>query len=142
MAKHKVVTTDADIDRAMERAKALENEPRLTEVEYKSGRGLDLIILRMSDGHRYLIPREDIEGLQGATKEQVAEMEILGSGTGIHWPALNVDHYVPNLLRQLYGTRRWMAQLGRSGGASTSAAKQKASQANGHKGGRPRKKVA
>jgi Protein of unknown function (DUF2442) len=142
MAKHKVITTGAEIDRALDRARALENEPRLTAVEYKSGRGLDLIILRMSDGHRHVIPREDLEGLQGATKEQIGEMEILGNGTGIHWPALDVDHYVPDLLRQQYGTRQWMAQLGRSGGRATSAAKKKASRANGLKGGRPRKEVA
>ena len=51
--------------------------------------------LKLSDGHRRLIPREDVEGLQEATPKQVAEMEILGKGTGLHWPALNLDHYVP-----------------------------------------------
>jgi len=40
MAKHKVVTTDVEIDRALAQAEALENEPRLTGVEYKARRGL------------------------------------------------------------------------------------------------------
>ncbi len=142
MAKHKVVTTNADIDRALGRAKSFAGEPRLLSVEYRSGRGLDLLILTMSDGHRQVIPREDLEGLQSATEDQIVEMEILGGGTGIHWPALDLDHYVPNLLRQQYGTRRWMAQLGRSGGSSTSPAKKRASRTNGMKGGRPRKKIA
>ncbi len=100
MANHKVITTNADIDRALQRAKSLAGEPRLLSVEYRSGRGLDLLILTMSDGHRQVIPREDLEGLQSASKNQIAEMEILGGGTGIHWPALDLDYYVPSLLRQ------------------------------------------
>lgn len=95
MAKHKVITTDAELDQALKVAQELQAEPRVTGVEYKSGPGLDLLILKLSDGHRRLIPREDVEGLQEATPKQVAEMEILGKGTGLHWPALNLDHYVP-----------------------------------------------
>jgi hypothetical protein len=140
MAKHNVITTDADIDRSIERAKDLQDEPRVTEVEYRPGAGLDLLILKLSDGHRQLIPREDLEGLQGATREQIAQVKILGNGTGLRWPALNLDHYVPNLLRHIYGTKRWMAEIGRSGGSVRSVAKRKASQANGLKGGRPKRK--
>ena len=140
MAKHNVVTTDAEIDRSIERAKDLQDEPRVTEVEYRPGAGLDLLILKLSDGHRQLIPREDLEGLQGATREQIAQVKILGNGTGLHWPALNLDHYVPSLLRHIYGTTRWMAEIGRSGGSAGSAAKRKVSRANGVKGGRPKRK--
>jgi hypothetical protein len=140
MAKHNVITTDAEIDRSIERAKDLQDEPRVTEVEYRPGAGLDLLILKLSDGHRQLIPREDLEGLQGATREQISQVKILGNGTGLHWPALNLDHYVPSLLRHIYGTKRWMAEIGRSGGSVKSAVKRKASQENGLKGGRPKQK--
>jgi len=140
MDKHKVVTTDAEIDRALLRAGALEGEPRVVSVEYRPGAGLDLLILKLSDGRREIIPREDLEGLENATREQVARIEILGNGTGLHWPELDVDHYVPGLLKHIYGTKRWMAEIGRSGGSARSAAKRKASRANGLKGGRPRRK--
>ena len=140
MARHNVVTTNAQIDRAIEQAWSLRDEPRVTEVEYRPGPGLDLLILKFSDGHRHVIPREDLQGLQSATKEQIANVEILGNGTGLHWPALNLDHYVPSLLRHVYGTKRWMAEIGRSGGSVKSAAKRKASQKNGFKGGRPKRK--
>lgn len=138
MAKHKVVTTHAEIDRAIGRANQPQDELHVTAVEYKSGPGLDLLVLKLSDGHRHVIPREDLQGLQSATKEQIARIEILGNGTGLHWPALNLDHYVPSLLRHVYGTRHWMAEIGRSGGSSKSTAKRKASRTNGLKGGRPR----
>jgi hypothetical protein len=141
MDKHKVVTTDAEIDRALLRAGALEGEPRVVSVEYRPGAGLDLLILKLSDGRREIIPREDLQGLENATREQVAQVEILGKGTGLHWPELDVDHYVSGLLKHIYGTKRWMAEIGRSGGSARSAAKRKASRANGLKGGRPRRKA-
>ena len=99
MAKHKVVTTNAEIDGAIEQAQGLKHEPRVLSVEYKRNPGLDLLILKLSDGRRHLIPREELQGLQSATKEQVAAVEIVGQGTGLHWPALDVDHYLPSLLR-------------------------------------------
>jgi hypothetical protein len=140
MARHKVVTTDTEIDRAIEQAKSLQKEPRVTEVEYRPEPGLDLLILQLSDGHRLLIPREALQGLHSATKEQIAQVEILGNGTGLHWPALNLDHYVPSLLQHIYGSKRWMAEIGRSGGSVKSAAKKRAARANGLKGGRPKQK--
>ncbi len=142
MAKHKVVTTDAEIDRAIAQAKNLREEPCVTSVEYRPGPGLDLLILKLSDGHRHLIPREDLQGLQSASKAQIADVEIVGNGTGLHWPALDVDHYVPSLLRRVYGSKSWMAGIGRSGGSSKSGAKKRASRINGLKGGRPRQKGA
>jgi len=140
MAKHRVITTDAEIDRAIEQAHLLQDEPRVMAVEYKSGPGLDLLILKLSNGHRVVIPREDLQGLRKATKEQIAQVKIIGNGTGLHWSALDLDHYVPNLLRHIYGTKHWMAEIGRRGGAAKSPAKRKASRANGLKGGRPRQK--
>jgi hypothetical protein len=140
MAKHEVVTTDAQIDKAIQQAGALVNEPRVTAVEYRPGNGLDLLILKLSDGRRHLIPREDLEGLSGATRDQIANVEILGRGTGLHWPDLDLDHYVASLLRHVYGTSRWMREIGRAGGSATSARKRKAAQLNGKKGGRPRHK--
>lgn len=145
MAKHKIfgqkiVTTDAEIDRALEHAKSLQGELRVTEVEYRPGAGLDLLILKLSDGRRHMIPREDLQGLQSATKEQIARVQILGKGTGLHWPALDVDLYVPSLLRGVYGNKKWMAEIGRNGGSVKSAAKKRAARVNGLKGGRPRRK--
>ena len=140
MAKHEVITTDAEIDAAIQRASAVADEPRVISVEYRPGRGLDLLILQMSDGHRCVLPREDLQGLRNATREQVAKIEILGQGTGLHWPLLNVDLYVPALLSGIYGSRRWMAEIGRSGGIKTSAAKRRSSRLNGSRGGRPKRR--
>jgi hypothetical protein len=140
IVRHKIVTSDAEIDRAIEHAKNVQSEPRVTEVEYRPGPRLDLLILKLSDGRRHLIPREDLQGLRSATKEQIARVEILGKGTGLHWPALDVDFYFPGLLRGVYGNKKWMAEIGRSGGSVRSAAKKRAARVNGLKGGRPRQR--
>jgi hypothetical protein len=136
-----IATTDVEIARAIERAKRLRNELLLTGVEYKPGPGLDLIILKLSDGRRHAIPRELLQGLESGTSNQIAHVEIVGGGTGLHWPDLDVDLYVPGLLRGVYGNLEWMTKIGRAGGSAKSFAKKRAARANGLKGGRPRRQA-
>jgi hypothetical protein len=136
MAKHKVITTDAKINRALERAKTL-RESRVLNATYNPE--LNLLLLQLSDGHRRVIPAEDVEGLQTATVAQRSAIEILGKGTGLHWPKLNLDLYVPTLLQGITGTKRWLAEMGRKGGSAKTPKKRKASQRNGRFGGRPKK---
>ena len=138
----KILTGDTEIDRAIERAHRLRNEPLVSEVEYHPGPGLDLLILKLSDGSRHVFPREDLQGLESGTKEQIENVEIAGGGTGLHWPELDTDLYVPALLRGVYGNRQWMAKIGRRGGLARSTAKKSAARTNGLKGGRPRREAA
>ncbi len=63
----------------------------------------------------------------------------VGNGSSLHWPELDLDVYVPNLIKNIYGTKKWMSALGRRGGMVRSAAKCRSSRKNGAKGGRPRK---
>jgi len=140
-SRHKVGFTDADFKRAIERAGKLRHEPLASEVEYKAGPGLDLFVVKFTDGSRRAIPREDLQGLQSGTPEQLSRIEIVGGGTGLHWPDLDADIYVPALLRGIYGNNLWMAKIGQRGGSVRSAAKKRAARANGLKGGRPRRKV-
>lgn len=136
--RHKVVFSDAEFDRAIERGKRLRNEPLVTEAQFRPGSGLDLFIFKLNDGRRLAVPREDLQGLQAGTKDQFARIEIVGGGTGLHWPDLDVDVYVAGLLRGIYGNKKWMAEIGRRGGSARSAAKKRAARVNGLKGGRPR----
>ena len=98
-----------------------------------------LLILNMSDGHRVVLPLEDIQGLAFASPAQLDEFELLGRGTGMDWPSLGVSFTVSGLLEGSYGNRLWMQMLRRRGGAAKSEAKAAAARANGAKGGRPRK---
>ncbi len=81
----------------------------------------------------------DLRGLERAEPAQLDEIEILSSGSGIRFPKIDKEVLLPDLLKDLLGTRRWMAsRLGRAGGLSRSKAKQASSSANGALGGRPR----
>ena len=140
--RHTVITSDAEINRAIERAKRVTAQPLVAEVEYRPGSGLDLLILKLTDGRRHVIPREELQGLQSGPKDQIARVEIVGGGTGLHWPSLDLDVYVPGLLRGVYGNKKWMAEIGRRGGSAKSVAKKRAARANGLKGGRSRQNGA
>jgi len=137
-AAHRVVTTDAAIDAAIISARNVDmRRPRAIDARYVRSR--DGIAVALSNGVQVMIPRALIQGLQEATVEQLLVIEIEKRGFGLHWPALDVDHYVPALLAGVFGTRQWMADLGRKGGKVTNPAKASASRANGRRGGRPRK---
>jgi len=137
MAEHEVITTDAEIDAALQLAKLHDNGPVARTVEHSQD--LDLLIVWLSNGRRLVLPVEDIQGLGNATHEQLQRYELLGRGTGISFPELDVDLYVPTFIEGVYGNHRWMAQLGKRGGAAKTEAKRLAAQANGAKGGRPKR---
>lgn len=140
MTRHRVITTDAEIDAAIAQAREEEKtRPRAVRAYYDpSG---DKVIIRLASQVDVAIPRARLQGLENATAAEVAEIQLEGAGSGLHWPALDVDHYIPGLLAGVFGTRRWMSELGRKGGAVRSAAKAAAARIKGHKGGRPRQRV-
>lgn len=134
----KVSTTDAQIDEAIAQAAIYESQSaRVIKAGYR--RKGDLIVLVLSSGIEVAIPSTLLQGLRGAKPEQLRQIRIEGPGTGLHWPALGVDHYVPALLRGAFGTRQWMAAWGKKGGRAQTSAKAAASKRNGRRGGRPRK---
>jgi len=140
-SKAPAITSNQQIGSALAQArKFAASDRRVVRVAYE--KKPDLVTLHLDDGVRVSIPRMNLQGLQDAKPAQLSKIEILGRGTGLHWPLLDVDHYVPGLLNHTFGTSHWMAELGRRGGAATSAAKAAAARANGKKGGRPREHVA
>lgn len=96
------------------------------------------IVIGLSTGVELAFPASLAEGLAGARADELAEIEISPSGLGLHWPTLNADLYIPELLQGVFGSKRWMAaELGAAGGRVRSSAKAAASRTNGRKGGRP-----
>jgi hypothetical protein len=135
--KHKVLSAGKEIEAALQRAREFEREdPRAEDAQYDAED--DSIVVHLPAGVKLSIPRTLIQGLAEAEIGDVAEIEVIDEGTVLSWPRLNLEHYVLGLSEGLFGTKKWMAQLGRKGGSSTSEAKRIAARENGRKGGRPR----
>jgi hypothetical protein len=97
------------------------------------------IFIEIQNGVVMGFPYKLLQGLESAGAEQLTEVEVTPSGYGLHWRSLDVDLGVPQLVAGIFGTKNWMTELGRLGGQAKSAAKVRASQENGKRGGRPRK---
>ena len=133
-----VELTQAEIDAARERGRrALVEEPRAIAARYDRRRGK--IVVDLANGCSFAFPPELAQGLNEASEEDLAAVEVLGLGSGLQWERLDVDLSVAGLLAGLFGTKAWLA---RQGGAAVSPAKAAAARANGAKGGRPRKPAA
>lgn len=101
------------------------------------------IRIDLANGLQLAFPPHLAQGLEQATPMQLANIEITPLGTGLHWPELDADLYIPALLAGALGSKSWMAaQLGAAGGRARSAAKTAAVRKNGRKGGRPAKVAA
>ena len=87
------VTTDAEVEAALEEAKKHDLETLARKVEHIPG--CNLLVIRLNNGRRLVLPMEELQGLEQATHEQMHQYELLGRGTGISFPALDVDLYVP-----------------------------------------------
>ena len=127
--------TDIQIDAALERGRAARaNEPRAAAVRYD--RQLGRVVVELTNGCTFAFPPRLAPELNNATEDQLAQVELLGAGSGLHWETLDADLSIPGLLDGLFGTR---AHGARHAGQATSSAKAAAARVNGAKGGRPRK---
>ena len=131
----RIVTTDEQIDAAIAASRV---DPIITAVEASYDEGSDKIVICLSDDAELRLPRKKLQFLSEADSKQLSQIQIEAAGTILHWPDLDVDHYVPGLLQGIFGTRRYMQEIGRVGGSKKSAAKTMAARENAKKGGRPK----
>ena len=119
----------------------LESEPRAAAARYDPATGR--IVIDLLNGCAYAFPARLAQELQGASERDLGDIEVDGLGFNLHWPALDVDLYVPALIAGVFGTRAWMArEFARVAGRAKSPAKAAAARKNGAQGGRPRKTAA
>ena len=79
----------------------------------------DELTVQFTDGRSISVPLSWYPRLEHATREERQQWELIGDGTGIHWPAVDEDISVVSLLRGLPSNesqaslRRWLAGRGR-----------------------------
>jgi hypothetical protein len=145
MAKAGPRISDAELERQIARARALDRHIRATYpyavcASYDAER--QRIAIELSNGFSFAFPPSLFEHLAAGTPEQLSHLIIDPSGYGVHWPELDADFEVGGIVQIALGAEKWVSvtELGRMGGRSRSAAKRAAAAANGRKGGRPRKR--
>jgi hypothetical protein len=109
----KILTTDAEIDAAIAQARIYEKyDPRAARASYSDR--TDRIALHMENGVIHTFPRRLLQGLTDANAGDMRRIELLGRGTGLYWPTLDVAHSVAGLVAGVYGSAKWMKRLERS----------------------------
>jgi hypothetical protein len=111
MSNWTVGTTDEEIEAYLAAARQEPEPPSLVHAEYLRDR--DLFILKISDGRRLAIPREDIWAVRNATPDQAADFITEPPGSDIWWPQLDEGLYIPEALEGRYGNKAWMDHVHR-----------------------------
>jgi hypothetical protein len=135
MASETTELTDADFDAAVRTGDALAaHEPRAVAARFDAPTGR--VVVDLANGCTFAFPARALQGLGEASDSDLASVEVIGAGYGLHWEPLDADFSVPSLLMGLFGTREWAArEQARRAGATKSAAKAAAARQNGAKGG-------
>ncbi len=115
----------------------LETEALARHVSYNAES--DQLVIELQSGVTLLLPTHLLQGVGGAKPEQIADIQLGPRGASLHWESLAVSFGLAALLAGIFGTERWMQEMGRRGGAVKSTAKTTAARINGKKGGRPTK---
>lgn len=103
-----VETTDEEIEAALARAMLEPEPPHILEATYQ--RDLELFLLKLSDGRRLALPREDLQPVADATPEQAADFNITAPGgppgTRLWWPQLDDGISLEGLLEGRTGNEK------------------------------------
>ena len=137
--RHDAALDEASFAKATQRGRRiLSSGPVAKMARYETGR----IHVELNNGCAFALSVEPTQGLAGAKVSELRKIEVTAAGLGLYWPTLDVDLFVPTLVKAVLGTKLWMADLGKIGGTARSDIKAAAARVNGKLGGRPRKPAA
>jgi len=141
MSEHHQIT-DAEYAAALAAGRTeAESEIRAQAVRYVPDRDAIEIVTTRNAG--FLIPRQWIGALQDVPAEDLAKLEVWPDGSAIELEDrdihISVHGLMTAILPAMLPPRAVAAIFASRGGRATSEAKRSSAQANGRKGGRPRK---
>jgi hypothetical protein len=76
-----------------------EIEARATSVWIENG----MVCVRLADEREIRFPARKNQRLEKATPEQLANIELICDGTGLHWPDLDEDLSVQGIIEGRFG---------------------------------------
>ncbi len=138
--------TEEELERMFAAADRRGKEALKTEIQAREARydhESNRLVIELKNGATFIVPCELIQGVSDADPRDIAAVELGPRGASLHWEKLDQDFTVGGLVRGIFGTRKWMAELERMRGRVKSKSKASASRANGRKsvkkGGHSRK---
>jgi hypothetical protein len=105
MAEYRELT-EGEYAAALERGRVART-PRALSARYDRGRGR--IVVRLDTGLELGFAPRDAQGLEHANAPDLADIEIVGAGSGLHFPKLDADLSIAGLLEGRLGSDAWMA---------------------------------
>jgi len=107
-SQHSEYPSEQELDAIMERARNAPDYPAILSAVYYAEPELEFLELKLSDGRRLLIPREELGELKNATPEQAKDVVVLTAGTAVYWPQLDDGLHLMDFLEY-----RWRGELER-----------------------------
>jgi len=92
------------------RKKGREKSHLQARTAYYDSQNKELVVV-LVDGREARFPVALLQGLQGASDDVLAQVQVTPAGTGITWEELDADFEVEALLEGRYGTEEWMKKL-------------------------------
>jgi len=94
--------------------------PRATNARYHPTTGR--VLVELSNGCQIAFPSELAQGLRGASRSDLAQVEVVLEGAALRWDGLDADFLVSGLIEGVLGSEAWMGQMaremGRRGGSA------------------------
>jgi hypothetical protein len=106
MADSVLTAIEAEVDAALEAARNEPEEALIAEAKYYPEPGLEFLMLKLTDGRRLLIPREELGELKNATPEQATDLFVVPTGSAVWWPQLDDGLYLSDFLEYRWGKER------------------------------------
>jgi hypothetical protein len=133
MAKLTEEQFQAMLDEAYSRPRP-DNGPSAVQASYDAER--QRVVVEYDNGCLFGFPVNLVRDTEGASPDQLAQVEILSLGRAVGWRNINASVDLNGVMMHAFRAKSW---AGRFLGSFTSPAKSEAARRNGRKGGRPRK---
>jgi hypothetical protein len=135
--------TDEELDRMFEEADRRGKEAMKTELRARAASydpKTNRLVIDLENGLTLIVPCDLMQGLRDADPEDIAAVELGLRKASLHWEKLDQDFTIDGLVRGIFGTKKWMAQLERD--RLKQEPKTAAVRANGRNDSRKRKTAA
>ena len=102
--------TDEEYEAARERGRVeFETKPHARTARYDRDAGM--VVVELYNGCVFSFPPRQLQGLENASDAELASVEVIGIGYGLHWEPLDADFTVHGLMEGRFGTAKYMAPL-------------------------------